>query len=136
MDYDKELERDIKRFERTGKLPEDYDVKPTSKKSKSSPYWDHVSRNLNGREPLFNSGEIPVEEDDLPSTDKARLFREWLESDFPKLPEEDQELFRMVWEKQIAIPNVAKYFNVKPVTIYKRVERLKSRIASWVGINM
>jgi len=134
-DYEGDVERDIKKFNETGKLPQDFDVRNTSGKSQSSPYWNYITQKMGGREPLFNSGDIPVDEPSE-STDKAAAFREWLLSDYPKLSDDDKEIFTMVWEKGVAIDDMAKYLGVSRRTAFYKVERLKARIAKWVGIKL
>lgn len=135
QDHEGDVEKDIKKFLDSGGLPQDYDVRRSSGKSQASPYWNYVGRNLGGREPLFNSGDIPVE-DGGPATDYGAAFHEWLLSDYPKMAEEDKELFTLVFEKQAAIKDVATYFKIDQRTTYRRVNHLKARIAKWCGIKM
>jgi DNA-directed RNA polymerase specialized sigma24 family protein len=124
---------DIKRFQETGKLPADFDVRVSNGRKQSSPYWNFVSHNLGGREPLYNSGDVPVEEEAI-STDYGAEFGDWIRKEFPKLKESDQVLFNLVWERGFPTDAVARVFQVSSRTIRNRVARLRTSIAKWVGI--
>lgn len=132
-DYRKEVENDIKKFLAAGKLPTDYDVRHSNGKTQSSPYWNYVKTNKGGFEPLFNSGEVPVEET-AEATHYGHLFSQWLALEFPKLPEEDRELFTLFWEKKVSEGNLATYFSYSLRMVQRRIQSMRNNISAFVGV--
>lgn len=131
-DYDEEVRRDMEKFKASGRLPKDYDVQ-IQKEGGGSPYWAY----LGGRpEPTSNSGATIEPHATGGSTNKGRNFRQWLEWEFPRLTEEDKELFHLVWEKGVPIKHLASYLGVSVRTVHYQVLDLKQRIARWVGITL
>lgn len=135
IDHEGEAKKDIEKYLRTGKLPADYDTSARSVNKRSSPYWEWVTKNTAGREPLYNSGEVPMEEP-LPSTNYGAEFRRWIETEFPKLSDDDKELFLLLWERGLSAEAVGKVMGLNVRAVYRRSKALRNQIARWVGLRM
>lgn len=121
-----QLAKEIETFNKTGKLPREWDVK------QGLGYSDWLKKKQSV-EPVANTGNIMIA-GSFGRTQYAAKFAEWKEKMFSTLPVDERELFTMYYERNISQAHLAVYFGVSRQTIIARLQKQKREIANYIGL--
>ena len=127
--YENKIKRELKaaiaKYNRTGRLPKDHDVRTGSPDG----YWGYVDRELGGREPERNAPNAAPRQ---ASTEYRRRFKEWLDTELPRLPKDTQYAFNSRYRYSVTSENIGETLGMSGRSVNRLLEEVKQQIKGFI----